>query len=124
MTRYGNKVDVCRLNHSHASKLESAVCALLQLREKAGEIRDLETQCHVYLSRARICYIADFKCVDSRTEATLYVEAKGFANDRWPTIKKLWKSYGPGPLEIWKGSYTRPSLDEVIKPVAITEGGN
>lgn len=114
--KYGNDRSTCKLGHSHRSKLEGSVCQILQLREKAGEIEIIQAEEHVYLSDARICYIADFKCKDLKTGEMLYVEAKGFANDRWPIIKKLWAAYGPANLEIWMGSHLRPTLKEIIIP--------
>jgi hypothetical protein len=102
--------------HSFSSKLEAALYQHLRLREKAGEIKILQTQDHVYLTDARIAYIPDFKCEDLSTGEIYWVEAKGFESDRWPTIKKLWKHYGPGRLEIWKGTYLRLHLEEVLKP--------
>ena len=114
--RFGNKRMTCDLGHSHRSKLEGAVCAILQWREKAGELTIVQAEDHIYLSRARIHYIADFKCLDSKTQEFFWVEAKGFANDKWPIKLKLYRVYGPGRLEIWKGSHTRPVLDEVVTP--------
>lgn len=102
--------------YSFASKLEFAVYQILKLREKAGEIKILQVQDHVYLTLARIGYIPDFKCLDLKTSEEFHVEAKGFPNDRWAIKKKLWKFYGPNKLEIWTGSYTNPKLDEVIIP--------
>lgn len=101
--------------YSFGSKLEAAVYQLLKIRIKAGEIKLIQVQDHVYLSDARIGYVADFKCtlVDDRF---LWVEAKGYANDRWPMKKKLYKFYGPGPLEIWTGTWQRPVLTETIIP--------
>jgi hypothetical protein len=81
----------------------------------------LQLQDHIYLTRARILYIPDFKCRDKNTGEIFWVEAKGYENDRWPTKKKLYKFYGPGKLEIWKGSHARPYLDEVIIPTNETK---
>lgn len=113
--RYGNVRQECTLGHAHRSKLESAVCAMIGLREKAGEIELIKAESHVYLTKARICYIPDFECLDLRTGKPLYVEAKGYSNDRFPIIKKLWAHYGPAPLEIWRGTASRPFLDEIIQ---------
>lgn len=114
-TRLGNT----RIQHagrSFHSKLEAAVYDLLQLRQKAGEIQEIHCQDHIYLSDARIGCIPDFKC-QRPDGSTFWVEAKGFPNDRWPIIKKLWKHYGPGTLEIWRGTYAKPKIDEIIVPV-------
>lgn len=102
--------------HSFGSKLEAAVYQLLKLRQRAYEIESIQVQDHVYLTDARIGYVVDFKC--KKIDGTeLWVEAKGFPNDRWPMKKKLWKYYGPGPLEIWQGTHNRPKLTEIIIPV-------
>ena len=102
--------------HSFASKLEASVYQIIKIREKSGEIELLQTQDHVYLTRARIGYIPDFKCKCLRTGDIFHVEAKGYAGERWAIIKKLWLYYGPNKLEIWTGSYSRPELTEEITP--------
>lgn len=115
--KYRNTETVgCHYGFSHRSKLEASVCQLIKLREAAGEIEHVQHECHVYLSEARIAYVADFKCVDLKSGDTFFIEAKGYANDRWPTIKKLYKFYGPGRLEIWTGTHRNPQLTETIIP--------
>jgi hypothetical protein len=112
----GNTRTLCEAGHRHRSKLESAVCQIIHLREKVGELRVIQAEDHLKLSAAGIVYIADFKCQDTRSGEFFWVEAKGFENDRWPILKKLWRFYGPGRLEIWKGTHNRPFLDETIVP--------
>lgn len=102
--------------YSFASKLEAAVFEILKLRERAGELKILQVQDHIDLSRARIRYVPDFKCLDVASGIEFWVEAKGYASERWPTVKKLWKYYGPGRLEIWMGHHSSPQLSEVIVP--------
>ena len=114
--KFKNQRSTCELGHSHRSQLEASVCQILQLREKAGELKIVQVEDHVYLSKARIGYIPDFKCQYTSTSEYFWVEAKGFANDRWPIKKKLWKFYGPGSLEIWMGKHTNPQLVETIIP--------
>lgn len=114
--KFGNTLSVCQLGHSHRSKLEGAVCQILQLRVKAKEIEILQVEDHIYLTDARIGYVPDFKCRYVETGEVFWVEAKGYANDRWPTIKKLYKFYGPGCLEIWTGNHRNPVLSETIIP--------
>lgn len=125
--KMGNKPSVCALGHSHRSKLESAVCHILQLREKANEIKILQIEDHVAICGPtghdcpkKKIYIPDFKCYDIERAEEFWVEAKGFPNDRWPTTKVLWRHYGPGRLEIWMGSHTNPKLDEIITPIPYT----
>ena len=107
-----------KAGHSFASKLEAAVFELLWLRERAGEIRNLKCQVYVYLSNARIACIPDFQFEYVASGEVAYAEAKGFETDIWRLKKRLWKAYGPGPLEIWKGSHRKPKLIETVYPVA------
>jgi hypothetical protein len=67
---------------------------------KVGDIRYLEYHpCTVYLSDARISYKPDF--VYRENGNVVYEDVKrGLNSERWPTIKKLWKAYGPGILRI------------------------
>lgn len=111
-----NKRTLCALNHSHRSKLESAVCGILQLRQAAKEIEIHQVEDHVFLSEARIGYVVDFRCYDNKSGRCVWIEAKGYQSDRWPIIRKLWAAYGPGPLEIWMGDHKRPMLTETIIP--------
>ncbi len=107
--------------YSFSSKLEAAVFQLLQLREAAGEIKDIKVQDSVYLTNAKIQYIADFKFTYCESGDDGWAEAKGFANEKWPIKRRLWISYGPGILEIYKGTWQRPELVEKINPKAHAE---
>lgn len=100
---------------SFASELEAALYDLLMLRERAGEFRDLRCQPQVYLTDARIVMKPDFIAYDEE-QRPLYFEAKGFETDIWRLKRRLWEYYGPGPLEVWKGSAKRPRLVEIITP--------
>jgi hypothetical protein len=100
--------------HSFASKLEAAVYQILKLREKAGEIEIVNHQDHVYLTQARINYIPDFRIFDHKLDDFVWVEAKGFETPEWRIKKKLWGYYGPGHLQIYRGSEKRPFLDETV----------
>lgn len=99
-----------------ASKLEFSVLELLKLREKAKEIKNIQLQQSVSLTRAKIMYKADFSYEDKETGKTVWVEAKGFAADTWRLKKRLWACYGPGKLEIYTGTYKKPILSETIIP--------
>lgn len=99
-----------------ASKLEHAVYLILKLRERAGEIELLMTQSRVQLSDAKIVYIPDFKCKLIETGEVFWVEAKGHETPEWKLKKRLWQVYGPGRLEIWKGTHVRPRFSENIVP--------
>jgi len=113
--KYSNKSSLCAEGHSHRSKLESAVCQLLSLRKRAKEIISFEAESTVKLTRAGIRYIADFRCLTPGGDA-LFVEAKGVETPEWRLKLKLWRFYGPGPLEIWKGTHLRPYLHETVIP--------
>lgn len=99
--------------YSFASKLEAETYRILKLRIAAKEIKSIQCQDQVYLTQARIRYVADFKCT-LPDDSFLWVEAKGYAAARWPDLKKLWRYYGPGTLEIWGGNHDRPTLMETI----------
>lgn len=120
MTKYRNH----RVGN-FASKLEASVHQQLQLREKAGELRIIQTQepvtiCgkegHGCSSKCRIQYLADFTCEFVANGERFHVEAKGMETDTWRLKRRLWFHYGPGVLEIWKGSWQRPVLAETIVP--------
>lgn len=114
-----NKYKAKRVQHdkySFASKLEASVYTMLKARENAGEIEILQVQDHIYLTRAEILYMPDFKCLNKTTQLPFWVEAKGMNTPSWNIKKKLWGVYGPGILEIYKGTHLRPFLHETIKP--------
>jgi len=112
--KYGNK-KIQNDGHSFSSKLEASVYTLLKIREVAGEIEILQCQDHIYLTEARILYIADFKCIHKTSKEEFWVEAKGYETPEWRIKLRLWKHYGPGKLEIYKGSHIRPYLYETIE---------
>ena len=115
-SKYGSK-KVSHSGYSFGSKLEAATFDILKLMEKAGAIRDIKTQQSVYLTLARIQYIADFSAVDCNTLETHYYEAKGFVTDVWAIKKRLWKQYGPGTLYIFTGSHLSPKMTDEVRPV-------
>lgn len=115
----GNKFNRTKTDldgYSFASKLEASVYTILKSRQNTGEIKIEQVQDHIYLTDARILYIADFKCKLLSTKEEFWVEAKGFETPEWRIKLRLWKHYGPGNLEIYKGTHLRPFLDEVITP--------
>lgn len=114
--KMGNTFTSCQMGHFHRSKLEASVCSILHLRQRAGEIKEILVEDRIYLSDARICYVVDFKCIKP-DKSVFFCEAKGHPNDTWAIKKKLWKAYGPAPLEIYKGTHLRPVLDEIIHPL-------
>ncbi len=99
-----------------ASKLEHSVYQLLELMVKAKEIHSLTTQTHVYLTDARIDYIADFSAIEVNSGERVYFEAKGVETATWRIKRRLWISYGPGKLTVFKGTYKRPFVYEILEP--------
>lgn len=100
--------------YSFQSQLEREVYFILKMRQRVGELEILQVQDHVYLSSAEIEYIADFKCRDLENSEIFWVEAKGFEKPEWRIKLRLWRVYGPGKLEVWKGDHTRPFLHETV----------
>lgn len=114
------------------SMLEAAVYQILELRQKAGHIADLKQQVSVELGeeffvsantgkiKKRIVrWKVDFSYFDKALRQTVWAEAKGVETAHYRKQKRLWKAgAGPGRLEIYKGSWRRPRLVEVIEFVA------
>lgn len=97
-----------------SSKLEAAVYNLLKLREKAKEIEIVDHQAHVYMTKARVHFIPDFRVFDYKLNDFVYVEAKGVELPPWRIKRSLWPWYGPGRLEVYKGSHHKVFLHEVL----------
>ena len=111
---------------SFASKLEASVAGVWQLHQAAGELRDVEYQVEVRLTRAGVIYKPDMRAwhlgglVDDKGRPVavgpIYGEAKGFETPEWRIKKRLWSVYGPGPLAIYMGAAARPKLVEWVIP--------
>ena len=121
--KYQNTRMLCTLNHSHRSKLESALCEMLRLRELAGEIRELTAEVRVLICgpeghecdhKRKIESIVDFRAIDVKTGEYIFFEAKGFLAPTWPIKRRLWMHNRSERLEIYKGRHPYPKLDEVI----------
>lgn len=116
MSKFGSK-KVERDGYWFSSMLECSVYGILKLRQAAGEIEIIKLQDSLRLARGCIWYIADFKCLDLKSNEVFWVEAKGnYPNHRWPTVKRAWKEFGPGILQIYMGSHQRPFLKQTIVP--------
>lgn len=102
--------------YSFASGLERAVYNQLQIMQIAKLLIVKQTQVTVYLTEAKIKYIADFLIENLEENREELVEAKGFETPEWRIKLTLYKSYGTMPLQIWRGTKYRPFLDEVITP--------
>ncbi len=114
-TKY-NEVTTKIDNIHFASKLEAATYNYLKNRELSGEIRIIQCQKHVKLTRAAIVAIPDFYLQDIKTGEYFFAESKGFETERWLIVLKLWRKYGPGRLEIYKGNYKKIYLAEIVTP--------
>jgi hypothetical protein len=110
---------------SGGSKLEESVFQILQLREKAKEIRNLRRQHTLVLQEGpreiRICWRVDFSFEEFSairlTWDLAFAEAKGFEDEVYKLKLKLFRAKPQGKLEIWKGNYRSPLLVETIHPV-------
>jgi hypothetical protein len=90
-TKYHNKRQEYG-GHSYMSKLEADVAFQLDMRIKAGEVKEYKRQVRIPLevNGKHICnYIIDFvvECTDGTIE---YLEAKGFETDVW---RMKWKIF-------------------------------
>jgi hypothetical protein len=112
MTKYNN-IKVSISGYSFSSKLEAAVFCLLK---QDPNIEVLQVQDHVYMTDARILFVPDFKCKNISTNEIYWAEAKGIETNVYRIKRRLWKHYGPGRLEVYMGSATRPYLKETIIP--------
>lgn len=106
---------------SFASKGEANCYDFLKLLEKAGEISNIRTQVHVYLSASRILYIPDYVFFDHKVGQDVYGDFKGFEDKVWSIKKRLWKSYGPGILRVYKGYGLRITVAEEIVSKRVKE---
>lgn len=105
---------------SFPSQLEANLYATLLRLEEKKEIKDLQLQDSVLLVDAkkpinRIRCKIDFKATHCVSDMPVWFEAKGIETDRWRLVKKLWRAFGPGRLEVWKGSGKSLFLAEVIE---------
>lgn len=116
ISKYGNTRVKSHDGYSFDSKLESALYDYLKWLEADGEIRNIVVKPNVYITRARIHMIPDFRAYNVKLGADVYYEAKGYVTDVWKIKKKLWKFYGPGVLYIYTGHHTRLVGPETIVP--------
>ncbi len=115
---FKNKYRAKKVKHagySFASQGERDMFTILKEREDNKELTNLKCQVSVYLTDARILYKPDFSY--ERDNLTVYVEYKGFETAPWRIKRRLWKHYGPGPLDIYKKCGRDIYLHETIIPV-------
>lgn len=113
--KYGRK-KVDHAGYRFDSKLEAALFDELKLRERAGEISEIQAQDTVYLTLARIMYKPDFKFMNNSSGEYEWAEAKGFETTDYRIKRRLWQWYGPGKLYVYHGSHSRLMLKETIIP--------
>jgi len=101
---------------SFSSAGEASCYQYLQAMVQSGEIRDLEAQVTVYLTRARVEMRPDFRFIDVATGRVIYAEFKGFETDAWRIKRRLWSEYGPAPLRVYKGRGRSLRMVEEITP--------
>ena len=98
------------------SMLERSVYMILLARERAGEISDIKRQQAVVLQDGpkdqKISWKVDFSFI--KNDVRWYCESKGIETNDYILKLKIWRKTKPAPLEIRKGSHTRPFLAETI----------
>ncbi|MBR1750896.1 MAG: DUF1064 domain-containing protein [Ruminococcus sp.] len=97
--KYHNRKTPCRYGHTHDSKREAMRCNELHLMQKAGEIRELETQVKFTLLPPRkyinqpneraVTYIADF--VYKKDGVTVIEDSKGKKTKDYIIKRKMLK---------------------------------
>lgn len=119
--KYGAKKTICSRGHEHPSGLEAAVCELLILREKAGDIRNLKYQHTIHLAYG-IKWKCDWSFEQGPDWIPSFAEAKGKATaDFRLKLRMFREGCGKGNLELWRGHFRRPYLEKIIVP---KKGGN
>lgn len=108
-----SKYGAVRSGDGFPSKLEHSVYSILELRQKAGEIWSLSRYPSVKLTK-RVTWKVDFAFEDKR--GPVFAEAKGVWTADARLKLNLWRDLGPAPLEIWRGSAQRPTLEETVYP--------
>lgn len=109
--KFGAKPSFDGVRH-WASQAERAYYGELLLREKAGDVRDIECQPVVDLV-AGIRFKPDFRFYecggDHRPGRYVYVDVKGVITEAAALKFRLWKAFGPSVLRIVKrGSKREP----------------
>lgn len=113
--RKRNKYGARRTGYGFPSKLEGAVYGVLLMRQRAGEIGEIRRQ-HVVILSATVRWKIDFSFPILATGETCFAEAKGKWTQDAILKLKLYKEQRAFRLEIWQGSYKRPTLVETVLP--------
>lgn len=108
----GNKYGAIKQDrdgYTFASKSEAALYDVLKEEVRAGLWLELHCQVSVYLTAARIQYIADFKTVAPDGKET-YHEQKGYETNSWRIKRRLWKFYGPADLVVYNYDHKKKEV--------------
>lgn len=107
----------CNLKHRHMSRGEARCCDYFQFLEIQGLLKILKVQPNVFLTDAKLKVIPDW-LLEYPGGDLRYADYKGLESQSWGRNKKLWKFYGPAPMEVWKSKGDRFFVTETIR------GGN
>ena len=116
----GNKYNARRMFYDGImfdSKGECRMYQLLRLREKAGEIRDIELQVSVSLCVRNVVLRVDFRIFDIQLDQTIYVEFKGFETAPWITKRNLWAGHGPGRMDVYQAGRKSDDFPRLWKTI-------
>lgn len=115
-SKYGAKSVILPTGEAFPSQLEAAVYQILLLRVRAGEIRDVKRQATVHLGFG-LKWKVDFSFTVVANNLETWCEAKGMWDRQAKRNLKMWTGgAGPGPLEIWQGSWKRPIHVKTVVP--------
>lgn len=104
----GNKYNARKVRDANGKVIAESIAEfdfsyVLDLREKAGEIRDVQKWPLVWLTEY-VKYKPDYQYFEKSSNQIVYVDVKSkitlTGGGRFGVIKELWKTHGPGPLEI------------------------
>lgn len=103
------------------SGLERDLYNLLKLRERVGELRDIKVKPNVRITEAGILVIPDFSAVETKTDQLRYHEAKGCVTEVWLLKMRLWRCYGPAPIDVYVASSRGPAFWKTIGAVLLSD---
>jgi len=99
------------------SKAEAALFLMLSLEEREGRISSLSHHPGtIFLTAAKIQYRPDFRFINCKTGQEEWAEYKGLETQAWRKNLRLWRTFGPGTLHIYKGAATSIKLVETVVP--------
>ncbi len=114
-TKYGN-IKSARGD----SKAEARYRTHLELREKAGDIKDLQCQVRVNLYIRNRHMRVDFAYYDNHLDCQVWNEYKGFPTEAWKIKRDIWAAgFGPGLYRVteWKrGGFYHTDIYPACKP--------